>query len=55
VLIKIASTWEGINAAEPTTEGRGQMQFDLAVFAAASCALRGGEGAINITIRRPNL
>jgi len=38
VLIKIASTWEGLNAAEATAKRRDPLQFDADVFARASGA-----------------
>ena len=39
VLIKIASTWEGITAGGATAKGRNQLQYDTAVFAASGGAL----------------
>ena len=45
VLIKIASTWEGIKAAEQSREGRHPLQPDAAVRPAPGRRLRRGQGA----------
>ena len=55
VLIKIASTWEGIKAAEHLGEGRDQLQPDADVFAAAGGALRGSGRGTDLAVRRPDL
>ena len=51
VLIKIASTWEGIMAAEQTADGRDQVQYDTALLASAGRASCGSEGATHFAIR----
>ena len=55
VLIKIASTWEGLMAARATAERRNQMQHDAALLAASSSACGRSEGAAHFTLCRPNL
>jgi len=53
VLIKIASTWEGLNAAEQLQK-RDQMHFDPDVFASEGCVRR-SQGAADLAVRRPDL
>ena len=55
VLIKIASTWEGIMAAEQLQRGRDQVQYDTALLASAGREDCGSEGATHFAIRRTDL
>ena len=55
VLIKIASTWEGIKAAEVLAEGRHPLQPHAALLARPGHRLRRGQGAAHLAVRRPHL
>ena len=54
VLIKIASTWEGIKAAESAGAGRHSLQPDSAVRSASGHCLRGSESHADLTLCGPH-
>ena len=55
VLIKIASTWEGINAAEQLQKEGIKCNLTLMFSLPQAVALCGSEGAIDLPLRRPDL
>ena len=55
VLIKIASTWEGIRAAEVLQKEGHPLQPDAAVFDRAGGGVRGSESAVDLAFRRTDL
>ena len=54
VLIKLASTWEGIHAAESPGEGRHPLQHDPALRPAPGRRLRRSQGHPDLALRRPH-
>jgi transaldolase len=54
VLIKVASTWEGITAASQL-EREGIVQPDAVVFVPTGGGVRAGQGDADIALRRPHL
>ena len=55
VLIKIASTWEGLNCRGATAKRRDPLQSDAAVFVAAGGARGGSESAAHLAVCRADL
>ena len=55
VLIKIASTWEGLLCRRATAKRRDPLQSDAAVFVAAGGARGGSEGAAHLAVCRADL
>jgi transaldolase len=55
ILIKIASTWEGIHAAEVLEKGRHSLQPDAPLFPGSGSCLCRGEGPAHQPVRRTHL